>query len=270
MKNILNEKIYILWALAIILCTALALYCVFFLAVRPADSASSLTDASVAETTADSESLLTDSSVTDTKVDCVLQPTEDMGSLYQSRMVFAGDITTSDLKYYNAITDASQIMVPDDGNLSLRNYNSALINYADSGEYVTLPQAIAKKQPDLLVLTLGRDDYSLTESDFKEAYRDLIAAVRASSPATVILCQSIFPVEEFYTEVSNEDIDRMNAWIIDICSQLGCYYLNTAETLKTTDGALSGDYSAGDGVQISALGCSAVLSYIRSHAIPGA
>ena len=268
MKDLLNEKIYILWAAGIILCVALALFCVFFLAVRPADSASPFTDS--AQVAADSEPALTGSTVPDTEADCLLPETEDRGSLYQSRLVFAGDITTYDLEYYYAITDASRILVPDDGNLTLQNYTTAQINYADSGEYLTLPQAIAKKQPDILVLTLGRNDASLTESAFKELYSALLADVRASSPATVILCQSVLPVEAFYPEVTNEDIDRVNAWIIEVCTQQGCYYLNTAEALKTTDGALSSDYSAGDGVQISALGCSAVLSYIRSHAIPEA
>ena len=107
------------------------------------------------------------------------------------------------------------------------------------------------------------------ETQFKAYYGKLIAAIKAASPDTKIMLQSIFPVSEGYDQkggkLCNANIDVANGWIVQIASEHGCKYLDTASVLKNGNGAMIALYDSGDGIHMTADAYKQVLQYIRTH-----
>lgn len=200
-----------------------------------------------------------------------LAETADQGQEYIDKFVFLGDSTTYGLAA-NGVLPQTQVWTPESGTLTLSNQSAASIVYYEadgSHEDLTIADAIARRQPEYLVITLGVNGISfMSEEEFKTQYTDLINTVKEASPATKILCQSIFPVIDSQAPegINNQRINTANGWILSVAEQTGTRYLNTHDALMDETGALLFDYSNGDGMHLSAAGGQAVLQYIRTHA----
>lgn len=199
----------------------------------------------------------------------VLPETEDAGQSYVDKLVFIGDSTTYGLKAYEVV-DASQVWTPSSGTLALFNQSIATIVYPETGEEILIVDAVTRAKPEYLVLTIGVNGVSMMdESAFKNDYTDLITRIKAASPATKIICNSIYPVESSYEAkdngINNAKIDRANGWISDIAAENGCGYTDSASVLKGSDGCLRTEYGNGDGIHLCTDGFNAVLDYLRTH-----
>ena len=255
-----RDKFYIFWTIAILLCLLLA---IFVLVYTSASGSGGKTEPAAAGTEAPSVEV-TDQSP-DLSSASILAETEDKGSDYLSQIIFLGDVTSYDLSYYYAVP-ANQVWTTADHTLSLKTADTAQIAYPDTGEALTIAQAAARKTPPYIVITLGRDDIALGKDVFKQKYKDLINSIWSSSPSTVVICQSIFPVvESLAGGVTNTRINTANAWIIELCGEINCRYLNVHDALADSSGALQADYAGNDGIQLSVVGCGAVTSFIKTH-----
>lgn len=202
-----------------------------------------------------------------------LGETEDAGQEYIDRLTFLGDSTTNGLRHYGVLsggTDTTQVWTPASGTLTLYLWNAATIVYPETGEEITIAEAVATKRPEYLVITLGVNGVAeLEEENFKLYYTDLVNSVMTNSPTTRIICNSIYPVENDYQyidQISNEKINAANGWIEDVAEATGTKYADSCSVLKAEDGSLREDYGNGDGIHLNEDGYNAVLEYLRTHA----
>ena len=208
--------------------------------------------------------------------DTVLAETADAGQAYIDKLVFLGDSTTYGLRAYKMLAggkDTTQVWTPKTGTLTLSQASFATIVYPETDEELTIADAVAKKKPEYLVITLGVNGVSFMKEDyFKSEYKKIIDSVQTASPDTKIICQSIFPVAKTYARlesINNELIDAANKWICEIAAECGVKYLDTNSALRDADGWLPEDYHNGDGMHLQTNSFTIELNNIRTHAWPG-
>ncbi len=208
--------------------------------------------------------------------DTVLTETADAGQAYIDKIVFLGDSTTYGLRAYKMLAggkDTTQVWTPKTGTLTLSQASFATIVYPETDEELTIADAVAKKKPEYLVITLGVNGVAFMKEDyFKSEYKKIIDSVQTASPDTKIICQSIFPVAKSYARldsINNDLIDAANKWICEIAAECGVKYLDTNSALRDADGWLPEDYHNGDGMHLQTNSFTIELNNIRTHAWPG-
>lgn len=217
--------------------------------------------------------------------DPLLPKTEDLGEEYLNKITFLGESTTYGLWHYGVLKDgknSTQVWtgatvqngkVCCSGTLSLSpSITSTRIFYPSTGEALTVSEALLRKEPEILIITLGLNNGAsyYTEDTFKQCYRMLLNETKSVSPSTKILLQSLFPVAktckiDAYTP---ERIRLCNAWIADLAHEYGLGYLDTHSALSDADGYLIETYdNGGDGIHLNREGLEVVLHYIRTHGL---
>ena len=137
----------------------------------------------------------------------VLAETEDMGQEYLDKIIFRGDSTTYGMKYYGVLSggkDTQQVWTPSSGTLTLSYQGFATIVYPPTGEEIPIRDAVERTKPEMMVITLGVNGVSFMDEDyFKSEYSSLVNDIKAISPDTKIILQSIFPVASTYEYLSS-------------------------------------------------------------------
>ena len=215
----------------------------------------------------------------------VLAQSNDMGQQYIDKIVFLGESTTYGLQRYGVLSDGSatnQVWTGatfsggkpiSAGTLSLSpSIANTKIFFPDTCEALTIGQAVARKNPDILIITLGLNNGAsyYSESEFKNSYRLLLDSVFSQKCSTRVILQSLFPVTDtcVIKAYTPHRIAECNGWIYDIAEEYGIKYLNTNECLSDGNGYLKPEYeNGGDGIHLNALGLNKVLEYIRTHGI---
>ena len=194
--------------------------------------------------------------------DYILGETPDAGVEYQDKIVFLGDSTTYSLLYYGVLSggkDSLQVWTPKSRTLSLDLALTTTILYPETGDEITIKEAVAQKKPE-------KKDY------FISVYTKLVKLIQDASPDTEIILQSIYPVARSWEKtksINNERIRLANEWICQVAEDCGIHYLDTIRVLADEEGFLPESYQNGDGLHLNAASCGIVLNYIRTHALPG-
>lgn len=292
MKRNAKNSMFFVWTLAIFACLLLVLFALIFSSCgqgagvpvttdppaqseMPADDGKESPDSGTsAEPGSESEAPDEGVAATDTPASSVLlAETEDAGQEYIDKLTFLGDSTTYGLKYYEVLSggkNTTQVWTPASGTLTLFNYATATIVFPEDGQETSIVDAVTRKLPEYLVITLGVNGVSMMDEDwFKTDYTALVQSIQAASPDTKIICNSIYPVENDYEQIesiNNTNIPQANEWIKAVAEATGCKYADSASVLKAEDGSLREDYGNGDGIHLNADGFNAVLNYLRTHA----
>lgn len=208
-----------------------------------------------------------------------LGKTADAGLAYQDRLTFFGESTTAHLKSRGVLsggTATKQVLADESGTkrLSPRLPYESVID-PESGDSISLAELLSKQKPEVLVLSFGLNgiyEYAKEPDRFVRDYNALIDSIRVSSPATVLLLQSIYPVakdsERFSNpEEVNRDIALLNARLPEIAaSHKKVFCVDTASVLKDADGSLKKAFDNGDGYHLTASAYREILTYLRTHA----
>lgn len=292
MKRNAKNSMFFVWTLAIFACLLLVLFALIFSSCgqgagvpvttdppaqseMPADDGKESPDSGTsAEPGSESEAPDEGEAATKTPASSVLlAETEDAGQEYIDKLTFLGDSTTYGLKYYEVLSggkNTTQVWTPASGTLTLFNYATATIVFPEDGQEISIVDAVTRKLPEYLVITLGVNGVSMMDEDwFKTDYTALVQSIQAASPDTKIICNSIYPVENDYEQIesiNNTNIPQANEWIKAVAEATGCKYADSASVLKAEDGSLREDYGNGDGIHLNADGFNAVLNYLRTHA----
>lgn len=291
MKRNAKNSMFFVWTIAIFICMIMVFCALIFSSCgtgadvpvttdppaeseQPADSGDETSDV-----TADPNAAVTDGDEGTAATDApqtssvVLGETEDAGQEYIDKLTFLGDSTTYGLKYYEVLSggkNTTQVWTPASGTLTLYNYATATIVFPEDGQEISIVDAVTRKQPEYLVITLGVNGVAEMDEDwFKQDYTALVQSIQAASPDTKIICNSIYPVEndyEYINSINNTNIPQANEWIKAVAEATGCKYADSASVLKAEDGSLREDYGNGDGIHLNADGFNAVLEYLRTHA----
>ncbi len=211
----------------------------------------------------------------------LLASTEDMGEEYLDSFIFFGESTTYHLKSRGVLrggTETTQVWGSDNGTAMLdMAIASFRIRYPETGELLTLSEAVKKKQPQRMLLCFGLNgavQFHKRGGDyFKDCYRLLLNEIQAASPQTSIVIASCFPVAEnmdmsrysVTLDELNGIIDEINAWALELCEEEELSYLAVNELLKDERGRLKMKYQNGDGHHLTREAYLEILKYLRTH-----
>ncbi|MBQ4327426.1 MAG: hypothetical protein IJC32_03315 [Clostridia bacterium] len=202
----------------------------------------------------------------------LLGESEDMGQEYIDKFVFLVDATNVGLRSYGVLSggkNTDQVWRTTNGTLTLSGICEKKIIYPESGVEMTVADAAAKAKPEYLVIALGFEGMNqLSSEKFIEEYTALINALKAASPDTLIILQSVYPIaSRVKGKVTNEKINELNSVIYSLAQSCDVKYLDTCTALKDENGAMKEEYdNGGTGWNLNAKGFETVLSYIRTHA----
>ena len=203
----------------------------------------------------------------------LLPLTEDAGEAYLEKLVFLCDSPNYWLKPFGLLpggTQTKQVWTGPEGTMTLaylRGYR--ILDPYDNTER-TIPQTVSLHKPEYIVIALGLNGVSfMDEAYFTEEYVNLIREIRAASPETILLLQSIYPISpksRVWGSITNAMITRANSWILKIAEECGCHYLDSYSCLVGEDGNAKSEWSLPDGFHPNREGLERVLEYIRTHA----
>ena len=211
----------------------------------------------------------------------ILGESEDMGQEYIDSFIFFGESTTYHLKSRGVLTGGkatTQVLGNKSGTAILDGSTAqTTVVYPETGETMTLCEAIERKSPRYLFMSFGLNgaSYKLERGEeyFKECYRKLIAAVRQVSPDTKIILGSCYPVAKNmdmsrYTISAaelNDTIRTLNRWTLELCYEEDLRYLDLCSILTDADGYLRLNYQVGDGHHLTEEAYKKIIEYIRTH-----
>ena len=213
----------------------------------------------------------------------LLSSTEDLGEEYLDSFVFLGESTTYHIKSRGVLrggTNTTQVWGTDNGTAMLDPTIASLrIRYPETGELLTVSEAVKKKHPKRMLLCFGLNgavQFKKRGSDyFKDCYRLLVNEIKAASPQTNIVIASCFPVAEnmdmtrysVTLDELNGIIDKINAWALELCEEEELSYLAVNEILKDERGRLKTEYQNGDGHHLTREAYLEILKYLRTHGV---
>ena len=196
----------------------------------------------------------------------LLTETADAGTDYLNDTLFLGDSNTVRL-YNNGLISLQQFCAKEGIGTQVA-LNEGIVTFKRDSNHYTIPQAVAMMKPRRVVMTFGTNDTGMEVSDFIAHYTALIQAIQQSYPYTDIIVNTVPPVpadHSNYPHMDQAKIDDFNMALLEMCEQLGVRFLNSAETLKGSDGyGIADYYTSGD---IKSAGLKAVLNYLRTHAL---
>jgi len=202
-----------------------------------------------------------------------LGTTFDYGDSYIYQMLFFCDSVMAGITEFDIINNENDVITGKRGDLPLDfNISTTEVNKKDlDGKTQSIIDLVKLQKPRYLLISVGINNgvEHCAEEKFKQYYTKLVEAIRAESPQTHIILQSVFPVSKQASKSnpsrSNEKIDAANVWIEELCVSLSLRYLNTAEILKNDKGALDPTFDSGDGIRLNEKGYRAVIAYIKTH-----
>ena len=207
---------------------------------------------------------------TEEKSDIALDQTNHGGAEYLNKIVFLGDSRTYGLKAFSMLSggkETKQVWTPRNGTMSIWDMKLQKIVHPASNSEITCAEAAAIEKPEILIISLGLNGVEIVNKDyFVSEYTKLIDSIKAASPNTKIILQSMLPVCRSYTLINNDEIREGNNWIIEIAQSTGSYYLNTQEVFCDNEGFLKDEYST-DGCHLTPLGLDVQIEYICTHMI---
>ena len=198
----------------------------------------------------------------------LLTETADAGTDYLNDTLFLGDSNTVRL-YNNGLISLQQFCAKEGIGTQVA-LNEGIVTFKKDSSHYTIPQAVAMMKPRRVVMTFGTNDTGMEVSDFIAHYTALIQAIQQSYPYTDIIVNTVPPVpadHSNYPHMDQAKIDDFNMALLDLCEQLGIRFLNSAETLKGSDGYGIADYYTSGDIHLKSAGLKAVLNYIRTHAL---
>ena len=279
MTNKLSGLKDLIWAIAIVICLAALLVGFFFAAVSkyggdrerpvialsPASSSApankSGIDAGVTGSSGGSYATVSDGSLK------TLSGSSDAGQSYIDSLTFLVDSSLSSLKT-SGLT-AGQVWVGDSG-LPMSGIADWTIIYPGDGSSISPANAAMVAKPSVLIIAVGSDGaLGMEQEAFISGYENLIRGILGASPDTKVVCCSVFPVTDAYTGSDGLDIagaEQVSGWIRQVCIDTGAWYIDIAYNI-TAEGKLIGQYADSDGKGLSGTGLSAVMSWLRTHAL---
>jgi len=203
--------------------------------------------------------------------DVLLEETEDGGKTYSDEFIFAGDSTAL---YYviNKQITGKRLWHKEGIDPETALTNSIYINHTETNK--TFIQNFEAKKPSKVIMTLGTNSAAYMEpAYFIQNYKKLIEGIKEVSPETLIIVQAIPPVSSYYdsrtTGINNDKINKLNYYILEMCSELNVPFLNSAEALKDENGALKEGYYIKDGIHLSKAGNEVLMRYFETHMYEG-
>ncbi|MBQ4618057.1 MAG: hypothetical protein IJB27_06780 [Clostridia bacterium] len=189
--------------------------------------------------------------------------------------VFVGDSVSLKLTNYHLSTAAlGNAAFLTSGSLGVANAmwdvnREDAVHPSYQGETVTVVDGIAKTGRNKVYFMLGINDLGLygveeTFNNFKTITDDILR----TSPGVTMYIQSVTPMLEDFTDLTNARINEYNALVSEYCREKGWYFVDVASVLRTADGTLPYDYCSDPdnmGIHFNDVACEVWVNYLYTH-----
>ncbi len=143
---------------------------------------------------------------------------------------------------------------------------------SDGSSNITVAAALSGGYYRKIYIMCGANDLGEYDWDnFRENLISVTARFRELQPdAIMYLCSCIYVEEDKVTTgyyVNNENVDKLNSILLEVCEEEGYYYLDLNEALSNGYGSLIEGASA-DGIHLNESYCKMMLDYLKTHYIP--
>lgn len=190
---------------------------------------------------------------------------------YFADAVFIGDSRTDGFQLYSGVTGADFLCY--NGLMAVQIESKPVIKTA-SGDKITVPQALAKKQYKKVYISLGINELGFGDTtEYEAAYAKFIDTVTGLQPDAVIYVQTLPPVNpevgrkyDMAAYITNEKIDSFNEALRRIAESKSVALADVKACLTDENGILPAEY-ASDGVHMRRSGYQVWLDYLMNHTV---
>ncbi len=187
-----------------------------------------------------------------------------------SRVIFFGDSTTAHLAVRGGIPK-NRVWSGAGSTVLFETVNQIqCVHLSAENRDLTLYDAVKLKKPSVLVITLGVSGGAgvMPKERFMATYRKMLSSVKAASPNTKILVQSILPLSDrsvkHYKHLTKASVTEANTWIKAVCREMGVPYLDThAKLIDPNTGYLRPEYQNDEYMHLTKAAYAVVLRSVR-------
>ena len=166
---------------------------------------------------------------------------------YFNDAVFIGDSRTVGLYEYGGMEDRADFFAK----ISLTIYDvftEPVAKDKETGEKITVREALAKKQYGKVYLMLGINELGTgTTESFMEEYKAVVAELRQLQPDAIIFVEGIMRVTETKNETdpifNNNNINEKNDEIALLADNKDIFYIDVNEAVCDENGNLNAEYT---------------------------
>jgi len=198
----------------------------------------------------------------------VLAETTPVSDTYLSSSLFLGDYLSTPLREYELVPDANVFAQND---VTPQNYLSAVFTDSSTGASESAAEVASSRTPERFYIALGSNGAAQADDSYYQAFRTLIETIKAQSPSSSIVLESLYPVSASPgsgSALTNTIINDVNKQLLSIAREENIYYLDINSGLKDSSGVMDPSYDSGDGIHYNKAGYTAIMNYIKSHAVP--
>ena len=183
---------------------------------------------------------------------------------YLADTVFIGDSRTNGLSGYGYVPKSSVFAIDGFNHASART--EKFITLSGTNRKLTIAQAVGFVKPVRMIVSFGINGIAFMDSDtFMSEYAALLDELRAASPETLLVVQSILPVSAEKAAstpgMSNRAIDSCNQKLKALAEEKGGVFLDSSAVLKNSKGNLDPKYKSGDGLHFNRKAYQALLDF---------
>lgn len=236
----------------------------------PDEEPSSVPDKEDNSQSASSESSSSGSSTSSSSLPfaTVVPSSSRVDSSYFDDAAFVGDSLTSGIKSYELMKNATIIA---NTGINPQTIMTSQKIKVESG-YVTALEALKLDNPKKIYIMLGANGMAWFPKDqLVSLYEEFLVKVKAQHPQSIIYIQSILPVTAAYSSadnnITNQKIDEYNLALSEMAKKNGVYFVNVAEALKDSTGALPSEASPKDGMHFGPTYYNKWFDYLKTHTI---
>lgn len=173
--------------------------------------------------------------------------TQENKNLEQGKTVFFGDSLTEfcdTKKFYGDI----------------EHYNRGISGDTTQGMLNRVDDNVIALEPSVVSFLGGANDLNrgVTPEQIANNIEQILKKIRTSLPDCKIVVQSLYPVNPDTKPVylnavadrKNEDINKINALLPDICEKYDCVYVNMHDLLTDSEGRLKAEFTK-DGLHVT-------------------
>lgn len=186
----------------------------------------------------------------------------DWNKEFMEDTIFVGDSVCRALYVYNDLLTTKQVAAT--GGAAARNIYDYTFKM-ESNEF-TLREAAEHYKPKVFFLWMGINDINMTERDvYANNLKAIAEDMLSISPESKVVILSMSPTSDYHEWNANERIRDYNAAAKEMCEAIEdeeIYYLDIQDILSDEEGYLLPECDSGDGMHLSQMAYTRLLSYI--------
>ncbi|MCX4255395.1 MAG: GDSL-type esterase/lipase family protein [Oscillospiraceae bacterium] len=186
----------------------------------------------------------------------------DWNKEFMEDTLFVGDSVCRALYVYNDLLTTKQVAATGGG--AARNIYDYTFKMEDN-EF-TLREAAEYYKPRVFFLWMGINDINMTEKDvYANNLKAIAEDMLSISTDSKVVILSMSPTADYHEWNANERMREYNAAAKEMCEAIEgeeIYYLDIQDILSDEDGYLLPECDSGDGMHLSQMAYTRLLSYI--------